>query len=134
VDKYTGGEDQLHFNNFVQAVRSRKPADLNCEVEEGHLSAALCHLANISYRLGREATMEEADGAFAGRKEAAEALGRMKQHLKDNGVDPATTRGLVGPKLAFDAKAEKFTGAGAADANPMLFREYRKGFDITEAV
>ena len=42
-----------HFANFIQAVRSRKKEELNAEIEEGHLSAALCHLANVSYRLGR---------------------------------------------------------------------------------
>jgi predicted dehydrogenase len=42
-----------HFANFIRALRSRKREDLNADVVEGHLSAALCHLANISYRLGR---------------------------------------------------------------------------------
>lgn len=42
-----------HFANFIQAVRSRKKEELNAEIEEGHLSSALCHLANVSYRLGR---------------------------------------------------------------------------------
>ncbi len=42
-----------HFANFIEAVRSRKREKLNSEIAEGHLSAALCHLANVSYRLGR---------------------------------------------------------------------------------
>ncbi|HET6575681.1 MAG TPA: gfo/Idh/MocA family oxidoreductase, partial [Fimbriiglobus sp.] len=131
----SGGGDQYHFDNFVHAVRSRKPTDLNCEVQEGHLSAALCHLANISYLLGREATMAEAPAAFAGTKDAAEAVERMTAHLKENGVDPKTVKGRVGPKLTFDPKAEKFTGgADLAKANALLFDDYRKGFDITEAV
>jgi predicted dehydrogenase len=134
VKKFSGGDDHYHYANFVKAVRSRKPSDLNCEVLEGHLSAALCHLANISYRLGREETMDRADAAFAGDKHAAEALERMRQHLKDNGVKLSEAKGRVGPRLAFDPKAERFTGPGADKANPMLFREYRKGFDITEAV
>lgn len=135
LKKFSGGGDQFHFDNFVHAVRSRKPSDLNCEVQEGHLSAALCHLANLSYRLGREAAMTEAAGAFAAVQGAAEALERMTAHLKDNGVDPAAVKGLVGPKLTIDPKAEKITGgADLAKANAMLFREYRKGFDITEAV
>ena len=134
LKKFSGGGDQHHFDNFVQAVRSRKVSDLNCDIEEGHLSAALCHLANISYRLGREATMAEAAAAFAGTKGAAEALARMADHLKENGVDPKTVKGLVGPKLTLDPKAETFTGEAAAKANKMLTRDYRKGFDITEAV
>jgi len=42
-----------HWQNFIDAVRSRKRQDLNAEVEEGALSCNLVHLANISYRLGR---------------------------------------------------------------------------------
>jgi hypothetical protein len=39
--------------NFIQCVRSRKKEDLLAPIEVGHLSAALVHLANVSYRLGR---------------------------------------------------------------------------------
>ena len=39
-----------HFDNFLKAVKSRKHTDLNADIVEGHLSAALCHMANISYR------------------------------------------------------------------------------------
>ena len=42
-----------HYANFIQAVRSRKKWELNGRVETAHYSAALAHLANISWRLGR---------------------------------------------------------------------------------
>jgi predicted dehydrogenase len=42
-----------HLRNFLKAMRSRKPTDLNADVEEGHKSAALSHLGNIAYRVGR---------------------------------------------------------------------------------
>jgi predicted dehydrogenase len=47
-------EDPLgpHLSNFLSAIRSRKYQDLNAEVNIGRLSADLCHLGNISYRLG----------------------------------------------------------------------------------
>jgi predicted dehydrogenase len=41
-----------HMTNFLAAVRSRKPDDLHADVNVGRISADLCHLANISYRLG----------------------------------------------------------------------------------
>src|SRR5262249_44657714 len=50
IKTFNGGEN--HFGNFIKAVRSRKKEELNAEIEEGHLSSALCHLGNISYRLG----------------------------------------------------------------------------------
>jgi predicted dehydrogenase len=42
-----------HFANFIDCVRSRKAENLNAPIEEGHISCALVHLANASYRLGR---------------------------------------------------------------------------------
>ncbi len=41
-------------SNFIDCVRSRKRENLHAEILEGHLSARLCHLGNISYRLGTE--------------------------------------------------------------------------------
>ena len=42
-----------HFANFIECVRSRRKEGLNAPIEEGHISSALVHLANASYRLGR---------------------------------------------------------------------------------
>jgi predicted dehydrogenase len=42
-----------HFANFISCVRSRKAAELNAPIAEGHISCALIHLANVSYRLQR---------------------------------------------------------------------------------
>ena len=129
------GDDQHHFDNFVKAVRSRKAADLTCEVQEGHLSAALCHLANISYRLGGEVPFSSDVTAFGDCKDSNDAVARMKEHLKSNGVDLSKAVGRVGPKLAIDVKKETITtrdGELAKKANDMLFREYRKGFEVKE--
>ncbi len=49
----TGTEGAEHFANFIDAIRSGKDSDLICSITEGHFSAALPHLANISHRLGR---------------------------------------------------------------------------------
>lgn len=135
VADFKGGGD--HFTNFVKAVRSRKTEELNCPAIEGHLSSALCHLANISYRLGQETTLDRDVAGFTDCKAAVEAFGRMKEHLKDNDVDLKTAVGSIGAELKLDKKTEKISDAGTAklsEANDMLFREYRKGFDITEAV
>jgi predicted dehydrogenase len=132
IDTFNKGDDSYHYANFVKAVRNRKAADLNCPVSEGHPSAALCHLANISYRLGSEATMDKPADAFTDYKPAVEALDRMKAHLKGNKVELAKAVGHVGLKLDFDPKTEKFT-SGPAKANQMLSREYRKGFEIEKA-
>lgn len=65
-----------HFSNFVEAVKARDPKLLNAPVEEGHLSAALCHLANVSYRLGRKLQFDPATEKFVADKPADAMLTR----------------------------------------------------------
>ncbi len=68
--------DLPHFQNFVKAVRGRKQADLNAEIEEGHKSAVMCHLANIAYRLGRTLDFDPAQERFLRDAEADKLLTR----------------------------------------------------------
>ena len=60
--------DADHFRNWIAAMRSRKPGDLLAEIEEGHRSSALAHLANIAYRTGRTLTLRWEDGTFRRRQ------------------------------------------------------------------
>ena len=127
VETFAGGNDQLHFDNFVKAVRARDSKLLNGDIEQGHLSSALCHLGNISYRLGDEKPLAEAKD-ISQSKDAREAFARMLEHLKAHDVDPATAKGRSGPLLTLDG--EVFTGDLKDKANAMLTREYRKGFEV----
>jgi predicted dehydrogenase len=118
--------DNGHFANFVQAIRSGKASDLNGEILEGHLSSALCHLANVSYRLGSDAPFNKKAKAFGDDKDAAEAMERTADHLKENKVPLDGTTYRVGRRLTVDVKKETFVGDKEADA--LLTREYRKPF------
>ena len=69
-----GGSE--HFANFIDAVRSGKDSDLHCDILDGHFSAALPHLANISYRLGRELKFMGGYEKFANDPEADMLLTR----------------------------------------------------------
>jgi predicted dehydrogenase len=69
-----GGGD--HFANFVEAVRARDPRRLRADIEEGHLSTALCHLGNIAYRLGRAVTFDPKTETFGDDSEANALLTR----------------------------------------------------------
>jgi predicted dehydrogenase len=129
VKEFSGGEN--HYGNFLKAVRSRKPEDLNAPILEGHISSAMCHLGNISYRLGTEQAFDKAGKAFADDKEAAETLLRMEDHLKENKVPLDQTKCRVGKMLKIDAKKEAFIDNKEADA--MLTRQYRKGFEVPAA-
>ena len=65
-----------HFENFIEAVRLEKPELLNCDIEEGHRSAVLSHLANVSYRLGRSLKFHSETENFGSEVEANEMLSR----------------------------------------------------------
>ncbi|MFN7924485.1 MAG: Gfo/Idh/MocA family oxidoreductase [Bryobacteraceae bacterium] len=75
-EKSERGDSEGHFANFVKAVKSRKVEDLNCDVAVGHNSAAFCHMANISYRLGRRLTVDPAKQNFMGDADANRMLTR----------------------------------------------------------
>ncbi len=119
-----------HFGNFIAAIRSRKVEDLNADILEGHYSAALCHLANISYRLGQDVPFNKQTKAFGDDKDAYESIGRMENHLKDNAVALDGLNYRLGRKLAFDAASESFVDD--PDANAMLTRRYRTGFVVPD--
>jgi predicted dehydrogenase len=71
-----GDSGQSHFQNFIDCVRSRKTENLRASVEDGHFSTTLCHLGNISYRLGRSVKFDGATERFVGDEEADRLLGR----------------------------------------------------------
>ena len=64
-----------HFANFIDCVRSRKKENLNAPIEEGHISCALVHLANVSYRLGRSLRFAPDTEQVIGDEEANHLLG-----------------------------------------------------------
>src|SRR6185503_18367433 len=76
-----GGGDAEHMGNFAKAVLSRKKEDLYADILEGHLSSALCHTGNISYRLGTKKNPNEIKEALKGDKGMVESFERMAEHL-----------------------------------------------------
>jgi predicted dehydrogenase len=69
-----GGTD--HYANFLDGIRAGNDETLHCDINEGFLSSALPHLANISYRLGRGLTFN----------------GEAEKFVKDNEADGMLTR------------------------------------------
>lgn len=118
--------------NFIDVVRSRKTADLHGPIGEGHVSSALCHLANISLQLGRATPEGELREKIKGNAALAEAHGRMVEHLAVNQVNFAQTPVRLGAPLTIDPAAERFTGEGAAAANTLLTRNYRAPFVVPQ--
>ena len=76
MEERPGGDATgLHMQNFLAACRSRNAKELHDPIDNAHLSAGLCHLANISYRVGRKLTLEGGP-KFAGDSEANKMLTR----------------------------------------------------------
>jgi predicted dehydrogenase len=129
IREFTGGGN--HFTNFIDACFSRRAQDLNCDAWEGHLSAALAHLANISYYLGEHNHVSPAEARKALARIKSEddnlaTLDRTLRHLTDNGVDLDKYPISLGPFLKFNPKKEVFTNH--REANPLVTREFRPGF------
>lgn len=72
-----------HMGNFIAAVRSGKPSDLTCDIEEGFKSSILPLLANASYRVGESLEFDGKSETFKGHRQA-------NQIIKDTGRKPYT--------------------------------------------
>ena len=129
LKQFEGAKD--HYANFLAAVRSRKTSDLKADILEGHLSSALCHTGNISYRLGQQASPGEIREQIKGDRDASATFDRMAEHLAANGVDLQTTKASLGPVLKMDPKTETFSDT---KANELLTRAYRKPFIVPARV
>jgi predicted dehydrogenase len=126
IKVFEGATD--HFANFLKGVRSRKISDLNADILEGHLSSALCHTGNISYRLGAKTSPDQIREQIKGDRDALPTFERMAEHLAANGVDLNQTKATLGPVLKMDPKAETFYGN--PQASELLTRKYRGPFVV----
>jgi predicted dehydrogenase len=72
----SGHGEGNHYLNFIDAIRANDPGRANGKIIEGHYSAALVHLANISYRLGRSLKFDPERQCVVGDDEANGMLRR----------------------------------------------------------
>jgi predicted dehydrogenase len=70
--------EELHdgWKNLIDCVRSRRREDLDNDILEGHMSAALGHLGIISYRTGRKLIFNSQNEKFVNDPEADKFLTR----------------------------------------------------------
>ena len=138
VKQFSGPGGGEHQANFVAAVRSRRPADLHAPAAECHVSSSLCHLANISYRLGQDTANDTLRDAIASHGQTQESFARMVDHLKANNVEIGKTPTTLGPLLPVALGSETFVTQEKFDtgfwANTMLRRDYRPGFVVPDKV
>jgi predicted dehydrogenase len=121
------------FENFIDCIRTRKRENQLAEILEGHYSAALCHLGNISYRLGKPVPFSQKPEGFPDAPQVTESWEMIQKNLAGAlDLDLGKYTYQLGPKLAFDAAKEKFVDN--AEADKLLTRDYRKPFVVPEKV
>jgi predicted dehydrogenase len=107
IKKWRGGGG--HHDNWLTAIAANDPKLLNAEIHTGHVSSALCHTGNVSYRLGKKAPTAEITERVKDNDVLADSFDRMCRHLKANGVDidgePVIT---MGEWLDVDPTTEQF--------------------------
>jgi hypothetical protein len=129
IKQFNGGGDERHYKNFTDAMRNRDYKTLNADIEQGHLSSALCHLGNISLRLGKQIPDAEVVGSLqsqGGDASVVETWKRTAEHLEANSIKNYSV--WMGRPLQLDPVAEVFTGNDAP--NQWLSREYRAPYSL----
>jgi len=130
IQSWKGAED--HYANFIAAVRSRRQEELAADIEQGHISSALCHMGNVSHLRGEQSGREEVRKAFQSTSPGSESMERMFAHLDANRIDPEKEPLILGRRLGFDAKTETFSDD--ALARKMISREYREPYAVPAVV
>jgi predicted dehydrogenase len=133
IKEFSGGES--HYENFISAVRNDNYKELNADIEEGHLSSALCHLGNISLVLGQKVRGAELPDRLSKHWKEDDIMATMEragQHLKDNKIETDDLQVQLGETLELDPEKETFVGNAAANA--LLTREYRAPFIVPNDV
>ncbi len=97
--QFPGEGGGRHLANFLDAVRSRRVADLNAPLAEGHAASAVCHLGNLSWRLGRADSLAACHEAVRAHAGAAEVVDQLSGHLRANQLDLGQARFRIGPWL-----------------------------------
>ncbi|MEA3225801.1 MAG: Gfo/Idh/MocA family oxidoreductase, partial [Planctomycetota bacterium] len=128
IKQFKGQGGEGHHQNFIKAVRSRKVSDLNADIEKGHYSSALCHMGNISYRLGKKMPVSEVKNTISDNADLMDSFERMVEHLKVNEVDLEKEPITMGPMLTMNPQKEKFIGENSRLANMFVKRNYREPF------
>ena len=120
------------MQNFLDAVRSRKPQALNAPMQVGHMSALYCHLGNMSYRLGQRVPAEVGRKKMQGSPLASEQFDRMVAHLAANDVDTSTPTLALGDIIRMDPETDTCIGPNAAAAGALARRTWRAPFGLPD--
>lgn len=132
IKNYKGDGGRTHLQNFIDAIRANDHSKLAAPIEGCHISSGICHLSNISYRIGQTASRDEIEARMSGHEDIRNTATAHLQQLDALQVDWSKLR--LGPQLRFDSARETFTGEHADRANALLRQEMREEFAVPEKV
>ena len=137
LEQFPGDGGRNHFQNWIDAIRSRNRESLVAEIGVSVNSASLCHLANIAYRSGTPTTVKAALEYVSHDEHAVETVESIAAQVRDNGFDlekyPLTCSGW----MKYDA--DKMVFSGSSDytdsiANALAKPSYRAPFVVPDKV
>ncbi len=134
IVRYKGDGGSAHRTNFLNAIRADDRTLLNADIEMGHQSTVMAHLANIAWRIGAVASIDEVRESAKSNEDAVNTIDSMAKQLTNNKIDLKKMPLIAGPKLSYDNVNERFTGAHAEKANKLIRNANRKEFTVPEKV
>lgn len=129
IQQFKGDSGGSHYRNFIEAVRSRDKSSLRAPIAHSVASAAMPHLANISYRsgspLGRDELLEQVPAAVA------EVVNRQESQMLAWGIDTNQVPYILGAEVNFNADGQVSGNDQVVElANP----KYRSEFQFPHQV
>jgi hypothetical protein len=96
----------------------------------GHLSTAVTHTGNISYRVGRQAPAAEIRQQITDVPPLVEMFDRLLEHLAAHEIDVDKPTVILGQWLEIDREAERVVDH--EEANKLVRGTYRKPYVVPE--
>jgi len=109
IKKFDSHDGYGHRVNWLRAIVDNRPQDVNAPISEGHISSAMCHLANASHRAGATLPLDQIQEQFSANPSAKSALEKLAAHLDANEIDVGKTPLTMGsPTSESDATKPEF--------------------------
>ncbi|MGB0742923.1 MAG: Gfo/Idh/MocA family protein [Opitutales bacterium] len=132
IKNYSGNAGRGHQQNFIDAVRANDQNMLAAPIKGCHISSGICHLSNVSYKMGQQSSKDEVRARMSDYNDIRQTTEAQLRNLEDNEVDWNDL--VLGPKLNFNPATETFTGDHSKGANQLLRYKMREEFALAEKV
>jgi len=137
MEKFPGDRGLTHFENWLEAIRTRKRSSLRAEIEVGVRSANLCHLANLAFRSGLPTTTNEVERRVGQYGHATDTVHSIASHLEANDVDLKGAALTCSQWMSYDSVKMEFSGGGDygnSIANALVKPNYRAPYEVPKRV